>query len=218
MWRPKKEIKRSQKIVQKVPQVYQKYYFVSRIMLRGRVLNSPKWQRISKDIYFIFFFGLTVFFTATKSLKGNHEARDDGPDRIVSEIKTQFSNHSERPDSSSSLRDVDKVESPDQTKQNPTQGQPDAHHHRQSSCCRCRNSPAPTDETFPCFGSIEHLTPTFLLLIVEIRCMGEAVIPTFELHSLVELWLETTSKHERVAAKEFVMVLVYARKLPECNN
>ena len=62
-------------------------------MLRGRVLNSPKWQRISKDIYFIFFFGLTVFFTATKSLKGNHEARDDGPDRIVSEIKTQFSNH-----------------------------------------------------------------------------------------------------------------------------
>ncbi|CAG7880369.1 unnamed protein product [Brassica rapa] len=53
---------------------------------------------------------------------------------------------------------------------------------------------------------------------VEIRCMGEAVIPTLELHSLVELWLETTSKHERVAAKEFVMVLVYARKLPECNN
>ncbi|KAJ0261890.1 hypothetical protein HA466_0049180 [Hirschfeldia incana] len=59
---------------------------------------------------------------------------------------------------------------------------------------------------------------------VEIRCMGEAVIPTLELHSLVELWLETTSKHERVAAtigssaKEFVMVLVYARKLPECDN
>ncbi|KAL0785447.1 hypothetical protein YC2023_035843 [Brassica napus] len=62
------------------------------------------------------------------------------------------------------------------------------------------------------------------MLIVEIRCMGEAVIPTLELRSLVELWLETTSKHERVAAtigssaKEFVMVLVYARKLPECNN
>ncbi|CDY10748.1 BnaA05g11880D [Brassica napus] len=59
---------------------------------------------------------------------------------------------------------------------------------------------------------------------VEIRCMGEAVIPTLELHSLVELWLETTSKHERVAAtigssaKEFVMVLAYARKVPECNN
>ncbi|KAF2578966.1 hypothetical protein F2Q68_00001211 [Brassica cretica] len=35
---------------------------------------------------------------------------------------------------------------------------------------------------------------------VEIRCMGEAVIPTLELRSLVELWLETTSKHERVAA------------------
>ncbi|CAN7010849.1 unnamed protein product [Brassica oleracea var. botrytis] len=59
---------------------------------------------------------------------------------------------------------------------------------------------------------------------VEIRCMGEAVIPTLELHSLVELWLETTSKHERVAAtigssaKEFVMVLAYARKVPECTN
>ncbi|KAJ0260014.1 E3 ubiquitin protein ligase DRIP2 [Hirschfeldia incana] len=60
---------------------------------------------------------------------------------------------------------------------------------------------------------------------VEIRCMGEPVIPTLQLHSLVELWLQTTtSKHERVAAsigssaKEFVMVLVYARKLPECNN
>ncbi|CAH8282448.1 unnamed protein product [Eruca vesicaria subsp. sativa] len=60
---------------------------------------------------------------------------------------------------------------------------------------------------------------------VEIRCMGEPVIPTLQLHSLVELWLQTTtSKHERVtasigsSAKEFVMVLVYARKLPECNN
>ncbi|CAH8264259.1 unnamed protein product [Arabidopsis lyrata] len=59
---------------------------------------------------------------------------------------------------------------------------------------------------------------------VEIKCMGEPVIPTLQLHSLVELWLETTSKHQRVAAsigssaKEFVMVLVYSRKLPECNN
>ncbi|KFK23229.1 hypothetical protein AALP_AAs64694U000600 [Arabis alpina] len=59
---------------------------------------------------------------------------------------------------------------------------------------------------------------------VEIRCMGEAVIPTLELHSLVELWLQTASKHQRVAAsigssaKEFVMVLVYGRKVPECNN
>ncbi|KAF8047607.1 hypothetical protein N665_2930s0001 [Sinapis alba] len=55
---------------------------------------------------------------------------------------------------------------------------------------------------------------------VEIRCMGEAVIPTLELYSLVELWLETTSKHETVAttigssAKEFVMVLVYASEAP----
>ncbi|ESQ51616.1 hypothetical protein EUTSA_v10016711mg [Eutrema salsugineum] len=59
---------------------------------------------------------------------------------------------------------------------------------------------------------------------VEIRCMGEPVIPTLQLHSLVELWLQTTSKHQRVAAsigssaKEFVMVLVYARKLLEGNN
>ncbi|KAL1187995.1 E3 ubiquitin protein ligase DRIP2 [Cardamine amara subsp. amara] len=59
---------------------------------------------------------------------------------------------------------------------------------------------------------------------VEIKCMGEPVIPTLQLHSLVELWLETTSKHQRVAAsvgssaKDFVMVLVYSRKLPECNN
>uniref|UniRef100_A0A1J3J689 E3 ubiquitin protein ligase DRIP2 n=1 Tax=Noccaea caerulescens TaxID=107243 RepID=A0A1J3J689_NOCCA len=59
---------------------------------------------------------------------------------------------------------------------------------------------------------------------VEISCMGEPVIPTLQLHSLVELWLQTTSKHQRVAAsigssaKEFVMVLVYARKVPECNN
>ncbi|XP_010510330.1 PREDICTED: E3 ubiquitin protein ligase DRIP2 isoform X1 [Camelina sativa] len=59
---------------------------------------------------------------------------------------------------------------------------------------------------------------------VEIKCMGEPVLPTLQLHSLVDLWLETTSKHERVAAsvgssaKEFVMVLVYGRKLPESNN
>ncbi|XP_010414246.1 PREDICTED: E3 ubiquitin protein ligase DRIP2-like isoform X3 [Camelina sativa] len=59
---------------------------------------------------------------------------------------------------------------------------------------------------------------------VEIRCMGELVLPTLQLHSLVDLWLETTSKHERVAAsvgasaKEFVMVLVYGLKLPESNN
>ncbi|CAA7037894.1 unnamed protein product [Microthlaspi erraticum] len=59
---------------------------------------------------------------------------------------------------------------------------------------------------------------------VEISCMGEPVIPTLQLHSLVELWLQTTSKQQRVAAsigssaKEFVMVLVYARKVPEDNN
>ncbi|EOA26370.1 hypothetical protein CARUB_v10023287mg [Capsella rubella] len=59
---------------------------------------------------------------------------------------------------------------------------------------------------------------------VEITCMGEPVLPTLQLHSLVELWLETTPKEQRVtasvgsSAKEFVMVLVYSRKLPECNN
>ncbi|XP_010557169.1 PREDICTED: E3 ubiquitin protein ligase DRIP2 isoform X2 [Tarenaya hassleriana] len=55
---------------------------------------------------------------------------------------------------------------------------------------------------------------------VEIRCMGEPVIPTLQLHSLMDLWLQTSSKHKRVAAsigssaKDFVMVLVYARKIP----
>ncbi|KAG7531607.1 Zinc finger RING-type [Arabidopsis suecica] len=56
---------------------------------------------------------------------------------------------------------------------------------------------------------------------IEVRCMGEAVIPTLTLHKVVDLWLQKSSKHQRFAAsigssaKEFMMVLDYARKLPE---
>jgi E3 ubiquitin-protein ligase DRIP len=58
---------------------------------------------------------------------------------------------------------------------------------------------------------------------IEIKCMGEAVIPTLTLYNLVDLWLQKSSNHQRFAAlvgssaKDFTMVLVYARKLPECN-
>ncbi|KAL8115135.1 hypothetical protein AgCh_021819 [Apium graveolens] len=54
---------------------------------------------------------------------------------------------------------------------------------------------------------------------VEIICMGQPVVRTLQLHSLVELWLQTVSTSERVSvtigssAKEFVMVLGYARKV-----
>lgn len=50
--------------------------------------------------------------------------------------------------------------------------------------------------------------------------MGQPVVPTLQLHSLVELWLQTVSPSERVSvtigssAKEFVMVLGYAGKVP----
>ncbi|RVW96077.1 E3 ubiquitin protein ligase DRIP2 [Vitis vinifera] len=52
---------------------------------------------------------------------------------------------------------------------------------------------------------------------VEIRCQGEAVVPTLQLQKLVELWLRTASTSKRAAtsvgtsAKEFVMVLTYTR-------
>ncbi|KAL6312697.1 hypothetical protein AAG906_008884 [Vitis piasezkii] len=54
---------------------------------------------------------------------------------------------------------------------------------------------------------------------VEIKCMGQPVLPTLQLHNLVDLWLQTASTSQRVPAsigssgKEFVMVLAYARKL-----
>lgn len=59
---------------------------------------------------------------------------------------------------------------------------------------------------------------------VEIRCMGEAVIPTLKLQKLVDLWLHRCSKRQKIdaligsSAKDYMMVLAYGRKLPECNN
>ncbi|XP_073284616.1 E3 ubiquitin protein ligase DRIP2-like [Primulina huaijiensis] len=55
---------------------------------------------------------------------------------------------------------------------------------------------------------------------VEIKFMGQAIIPTLTLNNLVDLWLQATST-ERISAtigssaKDFVMVLGYARKIPE---
>ncbi|KAK8702086.1 hypothetical protein V6N13_020456 [Hibiscus sabdariffa] len=55
---------------------------------------------------------------------------------------------------------------------------------------------------------------------VEIKCMGQPVLPTLQLYNLVDLWLQTASTSQRVAAsvgssaKDFVMVLAYARKVP----
>lgn len=55
---------------------------------------------------------------------------------------------------------------------------------------------------------------------VDIKCMGQTVIPTLTLNTLVDLWLETTGT-ERVkteigsSAKDFVMVLGYARRAPD---
>lgn len=60
---------------------------------------------------------------------------------------------------------------------------------------------------------------------IEIRCMGEPVIPTLMLHKLVDLWLQKNSNNQQQfsasvgsSAKDFMMVLVYARKVPECNK
>ncbi|KAH6755420.1 DREB2A-interacting protein 2 [Perilla frutescens var. hirtella] len=52
---------------------------------------------------------------------------------------------------------------------------------------------------------------------VEIKCMGQTVIPTLTLNNLVDLWLETTTTEKLSAkigssAKDFVMVLGYARR------
>lgn len=54
---------------------------------------------------------------------------------------------------------------------------------------------------------------------VEIRCFGQSVVPTLHLNNLVDLWLQSASTSERVpasigsSAKDFVMVLAYARKV-----
>ncbi|XP_071938939.1 E3 ubiquitin protein ligase DRIP2-like isoform X2 [Coffea arabica] len=54
---------------------------------------------------------------------------------------------------------------------------------------------------------------------VEIRCMGQSLVPTLALNELVDFWLQNTTS-ERVpaiigsSAKDFVMVLAYGRKIP----
>ncbi|KAK3036872.1 hypothetical protein RJ639_031490 [Escallonia herrerae] len=54
---------------------------------------------------------------------------------------------------------------------------------------------------------------------IEIKCMGQSVFPSWRLNNLVELWLQTASTSQRVparigsSAKEFVLVLAYARKV-----
>ncbi|KAJ8558125.1 hypothetical protein K7X08_004891 [Anisodus acutangulus] len=58
---------------------------------------------------------------------------------------------------------------------------------------------------------------------VEIRCMGQSIVPSLPLNSLVDMWLQTTTS-ERIPAiigsyaKDFVMVLAYARKVPGVNS
>ncbi|KAJ9180087.1 hypothetical protein P3X46_008372 [Hevea brasiliensis] len=54
---------------------------------------------------------------------------------------------------------------------------------------------------------------------VEIICRGQAVLPTLQLHNLVDLWFQTASTSKKVpasvgsSAKDFVMVLSYCRKV-----
>lgn len=55
---------------------------------------------------------------------------------------------------------------------------------------------------------------------VEIKCMGQTVIPTLTLNNLIDLWLQTTTTEKLSAkigssAKDFVMVLGYARREPD---
>ncbi|KAF7818393.1 E3 ubiquitin protein ligase DRIP2-like [Senna tora] len=58
------------------------------------------------------------------------------------------------------------------------------------------------------------------LFMVEIKCMGQPVDPTLLLNNLIDLWLQTSSPSQRFSAtvgssaKDFVMVLNYARKAP----
>lgn len=59
-----------------------------------------------------------------------------------------------------------------------------------------------------------------IVLQVEIKCMGQPVDPTLLLDNLVDMWLQSASSSQRVAAtigssaKDFVMVLTYSRKAP----
>ncbi|XP_059432239.1 E3 ubiquitin protein ligase DRIP2 [Corylus avellana] len=56
---------------------------------------------------------------------------------------------------------------------------------------------------------------------VEIKCMGQPVVPTLRLYNLVDLWLKTMATLERVpasigsSAKDYVMVLAYGRKVSD---
>ncbi|KAG4913205.1 hypothetical protein GLYMA_19G161700v4 [Glycine max] len=56
---------------------------------------------------------------------------------------------------------------------------------------------------------------------VEIKCVGQPVLPTLQLYNLVELWLDTAPTSQRIpatigsSAKDFVMVLAYARRVPD---
>ncbi|RAL42172.1 hypothetical protein DM860_011955 [Cuscuta australis] len=53
---------------------------------------------------------------------------------------------------------------------------------------------------------------------VEIRCMGQSLVPTLQLNNLVDLWIQMSSNSDRLpvrigtSAKDFVMVLVYGRR------
>ncbi|KAK9018152.1 hypothetical protein V6N11_001133 [Hibiscus sabdariffa] len=55
---------------------------------------------------------------------------------------------------------------------------------------------------------------------VEIKFMGQPVVPTLQLHNLVHWWLQRASASRRIeasvgsSAKDFIMVLAYARKAP----
>ncbi|XP_057964032.1 E3 ubiquitin protein ligase DRIP2 [Malania oleifera] len=55
---------------------------------------------------------------------------------------------------------------------------------------------------------------------IEIKCMGQPVVPELQMYNLVDLWLQTASTPQRInafvgsSAKDFVMVLAYARKAP----
>ncbi|KAL3620626.1 hypothetical protein CASFOL_035538 [Castilleja foliolosa] len=55
---------------------------------------------------------------------------------------------------------------------------------------------------------------------VDIKCMGQTIIPTLPLNNLVDRWLQTTNREKVSAtigssAKDFVMVLGYARRVPD---
>lgn len=87
------------------------------------------------------------------------------------------------------------------------------------SCVLMENKQESSD-LFPPFPIFFFSNNELILLQVEIKCMGQPVLPTLQLHNLVDFWLQTASASERVPAlscgssgKEFVMVLAYARKL-----